>query len=811
MSRSVSVCRAACFLGVRFSSVLTFAFPAMAAGTESAFSSSILFRQQQRSPFTTHSIAFETELVQKMDARVDLDEVSLDMARYADSDMQEALVDYLQKRQEKWQPDLVVPIGSPAGVFVAQNRDRLFRATPILYCGLDRRCFLPPVALEKNAAFVGESFDFPGLVEDILQLAPETRNITVVLGGSSIERYWADVLRQEYQPFMKDVHFTWVSDLSFDQMLEEARHQPPHSFILFVLLLRDGIGVTHNADEALQRMHAVANAPINGIFQHQLGLGIVGGRLYQAELEGAEAARVAIRILHGEAASSFPPRIVGPLPPRYDWRELQRWNIDEKRLPPGSVVLFRAPTIWEQNHVWIISGASVCLVEALLIFGLLVNLVRRRRAERSLAESEVRFRIAADGAPVMIWMSGPDKLCTFFNKAWLEFTGRAMNEETLAMAGPRGCMPTTSEQCRQTYGNARSPPTSRTVVSQCRLRRCDGEYRRVTANGVPRYDPRVSFSGYIGACVDVTDLLETERALHVIEERVTLAAEAARLGVWELETTTNVLWVSDETRELFQFGEAPVSYARFQERVHPEDQAMREAAVQRAIDSRGGYEIEYRWLLSDGTTRWIASRARMLSDEPGKPPRLLGVSMDITERKQAQQLFQLATEASPSGTLLVDADGRVVLVNSQVEKLFGYQRQELIGQRLEILVPEPADLLAAPHAQPQGAVRELCAHRKDGTQFPAEVGLNPIQGAARHSRAGHRGRYFRAQSRGRGSAPAPGADQFTQPRELARRNDCVARPRTGSAALGDFEQCQRWHSIHRFRQRRFRHISGDSR
>ena len=77
-------------------------------------------------PFTTHSIAFETELTEKMGHQVDLDEVSLDMARYADEEMQEALVEYMQKRQAKWQPDLVVPIGSPAGVFVAQSRDRLF-------------------------------------------------------------------------------------------------------------------------------------------------------------------------------------------------------------------------------------------------------------------------------------------------------------------------------------------------------------------------------------------------------------------------------------------------------------------------------------------------------------------------------------------------------------------------------------------------------------------------------------------------------------------------------------------------------------
>ena len=98
------------------------------------------------------------------------------------------------------------------------------------------------------------------------------------------------------------------------------------------------------------------NAPINSIFDHQLGPGIVGGRLYPTELVGKEAADVAIRILHGEPASSFPPKLIERLPPRYDWRALQRWKISEKLLPPGSTVLFREPTLWDRYRAWIIAG-----------------------------------------------------------------------------------------------------------------------------------------------------------------------------------------------------------------------------------------------------------------------------------------------------------------------------------------------------------------------------------------------------------------------------------------------------------------------
>ena len=157
-------------------------------------------------PFTNHSTAFETELVARMGPRLDLDEVSLDMARYADPHLQEALVEYLQKRQAEWQPDLVVPIGSPAGVFVAQNRNRLFPNAAILYCGMDQRR-LPPDALEKNATFVGENFDLPGFIEDILQVAPTTKNIAVVIGASPVERFWAQAFREAFEPFANRVTF----------------------------------------------------------------------------------------------------------------------------------------------------------------------------------------------------------------------------------------------------------------------------------------------------------------------------------------------------------------------------------------------------------------------------------------------------------------------------------------------------------------------------------------------------------------------------------------------------------------------------
>ena len=381
------------------------------------------------------------------------------------------------------------------------------------------------------------------------------------------------------------------------------------------------------------------------------------------------------------------------------------------------------------------------ILVAAMAYELSYDLIRAAQVNRqlqasqaTLRESEQRFRIVADAAPVLIWMSSVDKLCTFFNKHWLEFTGRSLEQE-LGNGWAEGVHRDDLQKCLGTYTeafDARKP-----FVMQYRLRRNDCEYRWISDHGVPRYDADGAFAGYIGSCVDVTELLRQERALHQFEERVALAAEAAHLGVWEFDANTEKMWVSDKVRELFQFPEdGEISYREFQKRVHPDDRASRDQIMRQALQTHGSYETEYRIVLADGTIRWIGGRARCVGDGKDTPSRLLGVSMDITERRQAEELFHLATEASPSGTVLIDHEGRIVLVNAHAERLFGYTRDKLIGKSVEILVPERfgpshatdrTNFFVAPQARAMGADRQLFARRKDGSEFPVEIGLNPIQ------------------------------------------------------------------------------------
>jgi PAS domain S-box-containing protein len=215
----------------------------------------------------------------------------------------------------------------------------------------------------------------------------------------------------------------------------------------------------------------------------------------------------------------------------FDWGALKRWGMKEKNLPPGSIVLNRQPTGWDSYKGYVIGGISLIIFEGLLIGGLVWQRARRRKAEAAVHESEERFRLVANSAPVLIWMSDPDKLCTYFNQPWLEFTGQPLQSQ-LGNGWAQGVHPEDLKSWMDTYRGAFDRLAH--FEAQYRLRRNDGEYRWVLGTGVPRFNPDGSFAGYIGSCIDITERKMVEDALeslsgHLIEaqdeERKRIARE----------------------------------------------------------------------------------------------------------------------------------------------------------------------------------------------------------------------------------------------------------------------------------------------
>jgi two-component system sensor kinase FixL len=174
---------------------------------------------------------------------------------------------------------------------------------------------------------------------------------------------------------------------------------------------------------------------------------------------------------------------------------------------------------------------------AVRMHGVSLDITNRKLGEEALRESEIRFRTMANTAPVMIWMSGTDKLCTFFNTGWLDFTGRTLAEE-LGNGWAEGVHRDDLDRCLEVYVNsfdARQPFTM-----EYRLRRSDGEYRWVLDTGTPRFAADGAFLGYVGSCIDITErkLAELDAQRHRTElahlSRVALMGEMSASFAHEL-------------------------------------------------------------------------------------------------------------------------------------------------------------------------------------------------------------------------------------------------------------------------------------
>jgi len=258
----------------------------------------------------------------------------------------------------------------------------------------------------------------------------------------------------------------------------------------------------------------------------------------------------------------------------------------------------------------------------------------RVTGETELRESESRFRIVADAAPVLIWMAGVDQLCTFFNRPWLEFTGRSMEQE-LGNGWAEGVHSDDLQNCLDVYTaafDARQP-----FVMQYRLRRNDGTFRWVSDQGVPRYDAQGRFAGYIGSCVDVTELVNKDAALRESEERMRMTAEAVNLGIWEWDLSKDEIWATNARRALLGWpASGKITLEHFISSLHSDDRDRIRQAIDDAIHKGQGFDSEYRLVLPDGIVRWMATRGSVRLDAHGKPAQLLGISIDITARKQAE-------------------------------------------------------------------------------------------------------------------------------------------------------------------------------
>ena len=331
--------------------------------------------------------------------------------------------DYLKTKYAGRPIDVVVPLQSAATAFARQNRD-VFGNAPIV--GL-----LPapgPGNDERDITGLRLGSTARVTVELAAALLPDTERLFVVDGlVPSDDDLLEDDLDREIDTLERGLDVTYLRDLPLPDLLQRIRSVPDRSVVLFVRH-NLGDGAT-NVDEreALAEVADAAPAPVFVVSGGLIGLGAVGGHVWQQDRDAARLAEMAARVADGARPRDVPPADA-TLTPTVDWRQLQRWRIPASRLPVQSVILYRTPSLLQQYRGYVIGGSIVLAAQLAFIVGLLVQGARLRRAKEESHTNADRYRSVVDAQRDLVSRFLPDSTLTFVNDAYCGFWNRTREE-----------------------------------------------------------------------------------------------------------------------------------------------------------------------------------------------------------------------------------------------------------------------------------------------------------------------------------------------------------------------------------------------
>jgi len=423
--------------------------------------------------------------------------------------------------------DLVLAIGVAAVPFIVKYRDLIAPGVPVVFAG-GTRASLAAMQLPSDVTGVLVGF-YPDRILDLAQrLQPHARRLVVIGGSGELDRPWQKLTREAVESRKRKFETTYLFDSTYDALLAEVSRLPRDTIVLLLTIYADSQGRRLIPQEAAAAVANVASAPIYAPFETFLGSGIVGGYIETYESLGTAAADMALEILSGTDPATLPPRVNPGQAFRVDAKAMERWGLNRSNLPPGSIVLFDEPGLWDQHRYLVLTSVLIIGLQTAFLTALLFHRRRRREAEASLRESEERMTFTAASANVGLWQ---------FDRTTDELWA---TQHCRAMFGLANDVPLTRETFmaavhpedrRVAVGALRGAMMGRhSTVTDARIVLPDGQVRWIRVRARSRPGDHGTPDRLSGIFVDITEQKNAESEAELQRQEVTHLMRVSALG-----------------------------------------------------------------------------------------------------------------------------------------------------------------------------------------------------------------------------------------------------------------------------------------
>jgi len=597
----------------------------------------------------------------------------LDLVRFPETSGHQDLVKLLKLKYSLQKPDLIVPVSYSALQFLMDECKDLFAGTPEVALFNQRRLgeVKQRLASEPAQDITGvTSVDDPSRTLDLaLRLQPDTQRVAVIIGSSPLEQYWYDQLKHDLLPYAGRVEVMYLTGISLDELQKRVAQLSPHTVILSTFFFEDATGQFILPENLLDMVSRAAHVPIYSIYSSYIGHGAVGGRMTDSAKSGQRVADLAVAVLNGATAHSLPIVSDDAAQDMVDWRQLQKWGINERLLPPSTVELFREPSVWERYRFQIVAISALCLVESLLLVALILNVRRRKQAERAVLHEKTLADAVIEGLPGVFVLQDRIGKTLRWNK----------NSEALARYPLHQALApdNIADEDRAALLKARE------AVFEHGSAQVEAGFLLKGGKTAPYYfsGVKVDLEGqpYMAAIgIDLSEKKKAEAAVQRSEEEMRSLVENAPYGIGTISVIENrFLHANPAMVKLLGYG----SEAEMRNLVVSRElYADGDSQLPRAQAVRAGFfsAVELNWRRKDGKAVIVRASGRRIRTNQGDLIEI--IAEDVTERRSLEEQLRQAQKLEALGKL----SGSVAHdFNNLLSVIIGYSELLTANSQLE--------------------------------------------------------------------------------------------------------------------------------